>query len=130
MRPALRFAGLWAERLGRTAAPNVNTPLEAVSGIVGAVGVVKGNGKHNDTTGRVEARCSDGICGELSPDGALVGAVCDLAWLRTLPKVLLEHAVVEGNLVYLPSSPSLPLVGRQSENGPYDCLGITSAPKR
>jgi hypothetical protein len=23
---------------------------------------------------------SDGICGELSPDVALAGAVCDLAW--------------------------------------------------
>jgi hypothetical protein len=47
----LRFAGLWAEGLDRTAAPNVSTPLEAVSGIVGAVGVVKGNGEHNCTTG-------------------------------------------------------------------------------
>jgi hypothetical protein len=71
---------------------------------------------------RIGACHSDGICGELSPDVALVGAVCDLAWLSTLPKVLLEHAGVEGNLVGLPSSPSLTLVGRQSENDPDDYL--------
>ena len=79
---------------------------------------------------RVGACHSVGICGELLPDVALVGAVCDLAWSRTLPKVLLEHAGVEGNLVYFPSSPSLTLVGRQSENDPADYLGIKSAPKR
>jgi hypothetical protein len=41
----LRVAGLWAEGLDRTAAPKVNTPLEAASGIVGGVarGGVKGN---------------------------------------------------------------------------------------
>ena len=45
----LRFAGLWAEGLDRAAAPNMNTPLEAVSGIVEAVGGAKGNGERNCT---------------------------------------------------------------------------------
>jgi hypothetical protein len=46
-----RFAGLWAERLDRTSAPNVNTPLETVSGTVGAVGGAKGNGERNCIAG-------------------------------------------------------------------------------
>ena len=39
------IAGLWDEGLDRHGAvtPNVNTPLYAVSGIVGAVGDAKGN---------------------------------------------------------------------------------------
>ena len=76
---------------------------------------------------RVGACHSVGICGELLPDVALVGAVCDLAWSRTWPEVFSWYAGVEGNLVYLPSSPSLTLVGRQSENDPDDCLRIRSS---
>jgi hypothetical protein len=70
----------------------------------------------------------------VSPCPTCFGVVssCDLAWSRTLPKVLSEHAGVEGNLVYFPSSPSLTLVGRQSEHGLDDCLDseTKSAPKR
>ncbi len=76
---------------------------------------------------RVGACHSDGICGELLPDVALVGAVCDFVWSRTWPEVLSWYAGVEGNLVYFPSSPSLTLAGRQSERGPDGCLEIKSA---
>jgi len=79
---------------------------------------------------RVGACPSVGICGELLPGVALVGAVCDLAWSRTWPEVFSWYAGVEGNLVYFPSSPSLTLAGRQSERGPDGCLEIKSAPKR
>ena len=36
-----RFAGPWVARSNRAVEPNVNTPLVAVSGIVGAVGGAK-----------------------------------------------------------------------------------------
>ncbi len=77
---------------------------------------------------RVVAWHSAGICGELLPHVALVGAVCDLAWSRTSPRVLSSHVGVEGNLVDFPSSPSQTPVRRQSEHGPYGCLRIKSAP--
>ena len=35
-----------------------------------------------------EVRPPDEICGEILPDVALVGAVCDLAWSKTSPEVL------------------------------------------
>ena len=46
-----RFADPCAERLDRALAPNMNTPIVAVSGIVGAVGGAKEKAKRGCATG-------------------------------------------------------------------------------
>ena len=52
---------------------------------------------------RVGVRQSDEIWGEILPDVALVGAVCDLVWSNTSPEMFSWYAAVSYTHLTLPT---------------------------